>query len=90
MTEMPPSPFGVLIEFAALPQAHRDALVTLGRQELDAGDIPTAIETLRVATMLDPQNPAPWRALADAHLAAREPEEADLYATFADDLEALR
>ena len=72
-----------LADLLSLPQAQRDAIFALGEQELAAGKLTEAIETLQVAAHLDPLDPARWSRLGDALRAGGRSKEADLYTHYA-------
>lgn len=72
-----------LADLLSLPQAQRDALFALGEQELAAGKLAEAVETLQVAAHLDPLDPTRWTRLADALRASGRTKEADLYTHYA-------
>jgi predicted Zn-dependent protease len=78
-----PSPVALLANLLGLPQQQRDAILVLGQQELAAGKVQDSIETLEIATQLDPLDPLRWLALAEAMRAGGFPKHAALYAAHA-------
>ena len=82
----PVTPVGHLADLLDLPEGARDAIFRVGKDQLRAGLIEMAIDTFIVSTQLDPMNPIPWRALAEALREDGQLEKSNLYAAYAEEL----